>query len=147
MPIPTFARPNLPKTAVLEKKSASTIFFWRRFVFEELFFFGGFGLAKVGIGTSVVRNHCLGCDFQVSTMLHRREPSTFVFCSSTLGEKKLHTWGGSGTVLIIRVGGTDNSGEGTNNSRLVKNNKFLLCMLFCLSFIPVGSANNSGGGY
>ena len=49
----------------------------------------------MGIGTSVVQNHCLGCDFQVSTMLHRREPSTFVFCSLTLGEKKLHTreWG------------------------------------------------------
>ena len=48
-----------------------TAFFWR------------FGLAKVGIGTSVVQNHCLGCDFQVCTMLHRRETSTFVFSTST----------------------------------------------------------------
>ena len=62
--------------------------------FSRTAFFGRFGLAKVGIGTSVVQNHCLGCDFQVSTMLHRREPSTFVFCSSTLGEKKLQSWGG-----------------------------------------------------
>ena len=71
------------------------------FVFQELLFFGRFGLAKVGIGTSVVQNHCLGCDFQVSTMLHRREPSTFVFCSLTLGEKKLHTRGGSNKKIAI----------------------------------------------
>ena len=62
--------------------------------FSRTAFFWRFGLAKVGIGTSVVQNHCLGCDFQVSTMLHRREPSTFVFCSLTLGEKNLHTRGG-----------------------------------------------------
>ena len=42
----------------------------------------------MGIGSSVVQNHFLGCDFHVCTMLHRREASTFVFSSSTLGEKK-----------------------------------------------------------
>ena len=74
-----------------QKKLSKHIFF------SITAFFGRFGLAKVGIGTSVVQNHCLGCDFQVSTMLHRREPSAFVFCSLTLGEKKLHKRGGGPT--------------------------------------------------
>ena len=42
----------------------------------------------MGIGSSVVQNHCLGCDFQVCTMLHRRETSTFVLSTSTQAEKK-----------------------------------------------------------
>ena len=66
----------------------------KHFFFSRTAVFGRFGLAKVGIGTSVVQNHCLGCDFQVCTMLHRREPSTFVFSSSTLGEKKTSLSGG-----------------------------------------------------
>ena len=77
-----------------EKKNRRQKKLSKHFFFSRTAVFGRFGLAKVGIGTSVVQNHCLGCDFQVSTMLHRREPSTFVFCSSTLGEKKLHTRGG-----------------------------------------------------
>ena len=77
-----------------EKKKSTLKKIVEALFFSRTAFLGRFGLAKVGIGTSVVQNHCLGCDFQVSTMLHRREPSTFVFCSLTLGEKKLHTWGG-----------------------------------------------------
>ena len=93
VPIPTFARPNLPKKAVLQKKLRRQFFFSASIFFWRTAFFWRFGLAKVGIGSSVVQNHCLGCDFQVCTMLHRREPSTFVFCSSTLGEKKLQSGG------------------------------------------------------
>ena len=51
--------------------------------FRRTAFCWRFGLAKVGIGSSVVQNHCLGFDFQVCTMLHRRETSTFVFSTST----------------------------------------------------------------
>ena len=57
--------------------------FWTPIFFLRTAFLGRFGLAKVGIGSSVVRNHCLGCDFQVCTMLHRRDTSTFVFSTST----------------------------------------------------------------
>ena len=57
----------------------------------------------MGIGSLVVQNYCLGCDFQLCTMLHWRETSTFVFSSSTLGEKRLHSGvGGEATKISGR---------------------------------------------
>ena len=69
--------------------------------FDELPVFEDLPPQKVGIGSSVVKIHCARYLFQVCTMLHWREISTFVFSSSRLGEKDF-THGG--VVQFRRLG-------------------------------------------
>ena len=64
-------------------KKGSYLFSVDKKFFRRTAFFGRFGMAKGGIGISVVEFHCEGYDLQVCTVLRLRETSSFVFSTST----------------------------------------------------------------